>query len=134
VIWIDTNGNGSAGHIAYNLRFTNLSGHACTLQGFPYVYAVNLAGHKIGHVATFSGGANPVTLGKGATVHAVLQIADVGAIPACNPVTAAGLKVYAPIGIGDTAKIVPFPFRACSATSPVVLHWLTPVVAGPGAP
>jgi hypothetical protein len=32
--WLDTKGGAAAGTIFYHLEFTNLSGHACTLQGF----------------------------------------------------------------------------------------------------
>src|SRR6516225_4874064 len=35
-----TQGNGAAGSIYYPLQFTNLSGHACTMRGFPGVSAV----------------------------------------------------------------------------------------------
>ena len=42
VIWLETQGNGALGSIYYNLDFTNLSGHACTLVGYPGVSAVNL--------------------------------------------------------------------------------------------
>src|SRR6516162_5344485 len=42
--WLDTNGSGAAGTTFYHLEFTNLSGHACTLQGGPFAFAVNLSG------------------------------------------------------------------------------------------
>ena len=53
VIWLDTSGNGAAGTTFYELHFTNLSGHACTLNGFPFLFAVNLAGHQVGPRAVF---------------------------------------------------------------------------------
>ena len=116
--WLNTNGNGAAGTIFYHLEFTNLSGQACTLQGFPFVFAVNLAGHQIGNRALFNNAfpANPVTVGNGKTIHAVLGIVATGnfSASACKPVTAAGLKVFAPVGINEVGRIVPFPFRACS--------------------
>src|ERR1022692_3076667 len=49
VVWMDTNGDGAAGTIFYTLKFTNLSGHACTLFGHPGVSAVSLSGGRIGH-------------------------------------------------------------------------------------
>mgnify|MGYP003907925815 CR=1 FL=1 len=43
VIWL-TNGSAAAGTFYYDLNFTNLSGHACTLRGHPGVSAANLGG------------------------------------------------------------------------------------------
>jgi hypothetical protein len=118
VIWLDTNGNGAAGSVFYNLEFTNLSGHACTLNGFPFVNAVSLTGSLLGLRARFDRTITPhsVTLGRGATAKAVLQIVDVSILPKskCNPVTAAGLRIFPPNQ--TTAKVVPFPFGACSAS------------------
>src|SRR5919204_6435439 len=51
VVWIDTQGSGAAGSVFYKLRFTNLSGHACTLAGYPGVSAVDLRGHRLGREA-----------------------------------------------------------------------------------
>jgi hypothetical protein len=118
VVWLNTNGNGTAGTIFYHLNFTNLSGHTCTLQGFPFVNAVNLSNNPVGNPARFNKHftAHVVTLGKGKTVSALLGIGDVGhfAPSACHPVTAAGLRVFPPTGVSAGFKIVPFPFRACS--------------------
>lgn len=119
VIWLDTNGNAGAGSVFYNLKFTNLSGHACTLNGFPFINAVSLTGSLLGHRAGFSGGPpHQITLNQGQTGTAVLQIVNVLNIPAsqCKPVTAAGLRVFPPNQ--TRAKIVPFPFGACSASGP----------------
>jgi hypothetical protein len=134
--WLDTNGNGAAGTIFYHLRFTNLSGHACTLQGFPFVFAVNLSGHQVGNRAVFNHAfpASPVTVGNGKTVHAVLGIVETGnfSASACKPVTAAGLKVFAPTGINEAGRIVPFPFSACSTHGSHAPNFLnvTPVHSG----
>jgi hypothetical protein len=123
VIWLDTSGSGAAGSVFYNLEFTNLSGHKCTLHGFPGVSGVNLAGHRLGSAASFdhSVAAHTVTLAKGGQAHAVLRIVDAGNFPAssCHQVTAAGLRVFPP---NQTAsKVVPFPFQACSRSGPVYL-------------
>ena len=135
--WLDTNGNGAAGTIFYHLEFTNLSGQACTLQGFPFVFAVNLAGHQIGNRALFNNAfpANPVTVGNGKTIHAVLGIVATGNFPAsaCKPVTAAGLKVFAPTGINEAGGIVPFPFSACSTQGSHAPNFLKVTPAHPGA-
>ncbi len=115
VIWINTQGNGTAGTIFYTLNFTNLSGHACTLRGFPGVSAVNLHGKALGKAAARDSGqtVKTVTLSNGHTAHAVLGLVDIGALPTttCPPTTAAGLRVFPP---NQTAsKVIPFPFPAC---------------------
>jgi Domain of unknown function (DUF4232) len=134
--WINTNGDGAAGTIFFHLEFTNLSGHTCTLEGFPFLFAVNLSGHQIGNDAVFNHSfpVNSVTVGNGKTVHAVLGIVDAGNFPksACKPVTAAGLEVFAPTGINEVGRTVPFPFSACSthgAHTPNSLN-VTPVHSG----
>jgi Protein of unknown function (DUF4232) len=134
--WLDTNGGAAAGTAVYHLEFTNLSGHACTLEGFPFLFAVNLSGHQIGNDAVFNHAfpANSVTVGNGKTIHAVLGIVDTGNFPksACKPVTAAGLEVFAPTGINEVGRIVPFPFSACSARGSHAANFLniTPVHSG----
>jgi hypothetical protein len=116
VIWLDTNGNGTAGTIFFKLHFTNLSGHTCTLNGFPFLFAVNLTGHQVGPRATFRRPPSPhlVRLANGKTATAVLGIVETGNFPrkACRPVTAAGLRVFPPNQ--TRSKLVPFPFSACS--------------------
>jgi Domain of unknown function (DUF4232) len=37
VVWLNTQADHAAGSSYYELEFTNLSGHACALQGFPGV-------------------------------------------------------------------------------------------------
>jgi Protein of unknown function (DUF4232) len=123
VIWLDTSGNGAAGSVYYKLQFTNLSGHACHLRGYPGVSAVDLSGHRLGSPASRNHAHAPrtVTLARGATARAVLQIVEAGNFSgaACHQVTAAGLRVFPP---SQTAsKVVPFPFRGCSRAGPVYL-------------
>ncbi len=117
VVWAYADhGGGYAGGYAYTIGFTNLSGHACTLRGYPGVSAVSLAGQQLGSPAG-RGSRTPatVTLASGATATARLDIGDAGAL--CQPVTAAGLRVYPP---GQrAAKIVPIPFGACPHAGPV---------------
>ena len=100
VIWLDTTANGTAGTTFYKLHFTNLSGHACTLNGFPFLFAVNLTGHQVGPRAVFRRPPTPhlVTLPNGKTATAVLGIVETGVFSrsACRPVTAAGLRVFPP--------------------------------------
>jgi hypothetical protein len=116
VVWLNTTGNGAAGNIAYQLEFTNLSGHACTLFGYSGVSGVNLRGKQLGKAAHRSLGVakHQVRLASGATAKETILIAEVGNIPrsSCRQVTAAGLRIYPPGQVA--AKIVPFPFGACS--------------------
>jgi hypothetical protein len=120
VVWMDTNGNGAAGSIFYTLKFTNLSGHACTLFGHPGVIAVRLNGARLGHAARWDPPApSQVRLADGGTATAVLQYSDV--VTANNHCTAAaaGLRVRPP---GQTAsKVIPFPFTACANRALVYL-------------
>jgi hypothetical protein len=120
VVWAYADyGGGYAGGYAYTIGFTNLSGHACTLRGHPGVSAVSLAGQQLGSPAGWgSGMPATVTLASGGTATARLDIGDAGAL--CQPVTAAGLRVYPP---GQrAAKIVPIPFGACPHAGPVWMH------------
>jgi hypothetical protein len=118
-------GGGAAGSFFVQVRFTNFSGHVCALTGYPGVSAVSLSGRVLGtpaaRIPTFA--APPtVTLARGATAMALLQIANVGVYPraSCRPTTAAGLRVYPP---DDTAsRIAPFPFLACARAGPAYLH------------
>jgi Protein of unknown function (DUF4232) len=116
VNWLDTDANGTLGTIFYELQFTNLGG-TCTLHGYPGVSAVSLSGHQIGSPARRVTGIKlkTITVKRGATVKAALGIEDTGAFSAsqCKPVTAAGLRVFAPNG--SSAQVTPFPFSVCSA-------------------
>jgi hypothetical protein len=123
VVWLDTQGNGAAGSVFYDLMLTNLSGRTCTLAGYPGVSAVNLTGRQLGKAARRNPQHTPhtITLAPRAATKAVLQITDVANFsPAtCRPVTAAGLRVYPPNQ--TLSRIVPFPFRACARNGPVYL-------------
>jgi hypothetical protein len=116
VIWLDTDGRVASGTAFFKLHITNLSGHACTLNGFPFLTAVNLTGHQVGPAAVFRTPPRPhlVTLGNGKTATAMLGIVSTGVYvrSVCRPVTAAGLRVFPPNQ--TRAKMVPFPFSACS--------------------
>jgi hypothetical protein len=123
VVWLDTQGGGAAGSTYYHLQFTNLSGRACTLHGYPGVSAIDLSDHQLGSAASRNATHTPrtVTLAAGSTATAVLQIGQASNFPAsvCHQTTAAGLRVYPPNQ--TRSKTIPFPFRACSRTGPVYL-------------
>jgi hypothetical protein len=116
-IWFENEiGGGTAGSVYYRFQFTNFSRRACTLEGYPKVLAVNLAGRRIGSPASHDPSESPrlVRLGPGGSAPALIRIVNADNFPrsACRPVTAAGFRVYPP---GNTAsRLVPFPFRACS--------------------
>jgi hypothetical protein len=123
VVWLDTRGDGAAGSIYYSLELTNLWGRPCTLAGYPGVSAVDLRRRQLGSAASRNPARPPhvVTLAPGASATSVLQVAQALNFPrsACRPTEAAGLRVYPPNQ--RTARIVPFPFRACSRVGPVYL-------------
>ncbi len=130
VVWLDTQGDGAAGSIYYKLELTNLSAKKCRLLGYPGVSAVDLRGRQLGTAATrdTTRRAHLVTLAPRGTATAVLRVVEADNFPAstCRQVTAAGLRVYPP---GQrAAKVVPFPFRACSRRGPVYLS-IRPVQA-----
>ncbi len=119
VEWMDTDGNGAAGTIFYTLEFTNLSGHTCTLRGYPGVSGITLSGAQIGSAADRDGTSpvRTVTLREGKTATALLGIVDTGDFSrsACRPTTAAGLRIYAPNQ--TVPKSIPFPFSACARSA-----------------
>ncbi|HXZ83394.1 MAG TPA: DUF4232 domain-containing protein [Acidimicrobiales bacterium] len=131
VVWLDTEGIGTAGATYYNLEFTNLSGRTCTMYAYPGVSAINLAGGQLGSAAHYSSLKRPVvvTLADGGTATAVVRITDTGVYPPsrCHQVQAAGLRVYPPDQL--TARVVPFPFLACSRSGPIFLN-VQPVEKG----
>jgi hypothetical protein len=123
VNWMDTQGNGALGTIYYNLKFTNISGHACTMNGYPGVSAVSLANAQLGSAASRDTAAvHPYVLVNGRSVTAVLGIVEAGNFTpsACHMTYAGGLRVYAPNQ--TVARIIPFPFEACSKKGPIYLH------------
>ena len=62
-----------------------------------------------------------MTLNQGETATAEFQIVNVlNFLPSqCKPVTAAGFRIFPPNQ--TRAKVVPFPFGACSASGPVYM-------------
>ena len=93
-------GNGAAGSTYYPVDFTNNSGSACGLYGYPGVSFVTAAGSQVGAAAT----EDPtyprqlVTLAPGATAHATLRVVDAVNYPAstCHPVTVQRIRVFPP--------------------------------------
>ncbi len=135
-VWIAVDqGNGAAGTIYYPLEFTNLSGHACSLYGFPGVSAIDLNGHQLGSPADWNRAVrpHPVILAPGATAHTILAYHDavVTTEPGCDPVySAVQLRVYPP---GEyTPTYAAFDFEVCSHAGPIYMTVTEPIIPGVG--
>jgi hypothetical protein len=129
-VWLgDGEGGGTAGRTYYPLEFSNVGRASCTLYGYPGVSAWGLNGKQIGLPATKNGSAHStVTIASGDTAHALLAIADWGAICA-KGVAAYGLKVYPPDQ--KQAQTFSFPLTVCASRSVLVTG---PLRAGVGIP
>ena len=124
--------NGYAGGVVVTLVFTNASGTACTLFGYPGVSLVSAAQTQIGLAAKRSGTAvKLITLGPGATASASLQIVDALNFPSttCDPVKAAYLRVYPP---NQTASVL-LANTSQTCSKPVQTLTVNPVQAGSGS-
>jgi len=119
----------SAGHArsadagVSTLEFTNVSGVACALSGYPGVAAYGAGGAQIGNAAgrDTSVTARRIVLAPGATAHAAVA-ASVSA-GSCRPVVATGLRVVPP---GQSvARYIRHAIPACGLAgrrAPVFLH------------
>lgn len=125
-----------AGNSYYPLNFTNTSGAACEMYGFPGVSFVTAPvgqGRQVG-AAALRGGAFAkvaIMLEPKGSAHAWLKVATAVNYPApdCRPVTVHWLRVYPP---GETAAgYVGHAFTACSSASAPLLTVL-PVRSGDG--
>jgi hypothetical protein len=118
--------------VRFPVDFTNTSGSACTLSGFPQVSAYRAGGAQVGNAAALdtSVRALRVVLAAGATAHAA--VVDSASAGRCRPVAVAGLRVVPP---GQSVpRYVRHAMTACSAaglTAPVFLH-VRPVQPGTG--
>jgi hypothetical protein len=132
--WIGVPPGVAAGTAFYQLEISNISARACTLLGFPGVFAVGGSGTQLGSPAerNISDPVRRVTLGRGATAHVELGDGTGADFPGCHPVAAAGLRVFAP---GDfRSETIPFPgFGACRTPGPRLIS-VSPVLAGTGIP
>jgi Protein of unknown function (DUF4232) len=125
-------GGGAAGSQYVPITFTNTSGTACAMYGFPGVsFVTGPNGSQIGAPASRQAGFPSVTvvLAAHATAHAWLQVAEAGNYPTstCQPVTAHWLKVYPPAN--TAASYIGHTFTACSSAK-VTLMKIDPVRAG----
>ena len=126
---------GAAGTSFTRIVFTNTSGSACTLAGFPGASLVSSgsnAGSQIGAAAKRSSTsqARTVTLRAGEAAHAVLGVAEAGNFAAgkCRPVSAHWLKIFPPNQ--RAAAYAPLSTMTCASASVRTLT-ISPVRAGP---
>ena len=105
------------------LNFTNVSGTACALGGYPEVAAYGAGGVQLGNAAgrDTSVAARRIVLAPGATAHAAV-VASVSA-GSCRAVAASGLRVVLP---GQSAaRYIRHAISACGLAgprAPVFLH------------
>jgi hypothetical protein len=134
-VWVAVDQMGAAAGTLYMpLEFTNLSGHACTLRGFPGVSAISKNGRELGSPATWDQAvrARTVRLAPAATGYALLEYSDVvtGNCPAASKGTAFELRVYPPDqGHADHAL---FDFTTCSAKGSSVFLRVRVIAPGIG--
>jgi hypothetical protein len=126
-------GDGAAGHYSINLRFTNRSGHTCTLYGYPGVsWVTGDNGTQVNDpFQRVSETKKTITLKPGATGHAMVVEVQVGFFDekVCKPVSVRGYRVYPP---DETAAIfVSSPEKACSAKG-IGVGQVYPIVSGTG--
>jgi hypothetical protein len=103
----------------YPLDFTNVSGAACSLAGYPQVVAFRGNGVPVGNAAAADTAApvHRVVLAPGETARAAVVVAAVRlSAGGCRPVVAAGLRV-APPGQAD-GSYLRRSLLACSGTGP----------------
>ena len=135
-VWVAVGqGNGAAGTIFYPLEFTNLSGHTCSLFGFPGVSAIDQQGHQLGSSANWEGTTSPhtVILAPGATAHTMLAYHDAAVTTeaGCDPVNSATLlKVYPPGQHKWTYAA--YDFQSCSRPGVRYLSIVGPIIPGVG--
>jgi Protein of unknown function (DUF4232) len=135
-VWVAVGqGNGAVGTIYYPLEFTNLSGHTCSLFGFPGVSAVDNRGHQLGSSANWEHTRTPhtVILAPGATAHTTLAYHDAAVTtePGCDPVNSAVLLKVFPPG-RHSATYAAYDFQSCSRKGVRYLSIVGPIIRGVG--
>ena len=126
----------AAGSTYYPVDFTNTSGSACGMYGYPgvsFVTAGSGTGAQVGAAAQENPafGKLAVRLAPGGVAHAWLQVSEAGNFPAhaCKPQTVEWLKVFPPDQ--TMAVYVNHSFDACAAMGAPLL-FVMPVRTGLG--
>jgi Protein of unknown function (DUF4232) len=125
---------GYAGGVYQVIDFTNTSGTACTLLGYPGVSLVaGPSKTQIGLAAKRSTTTpvKQITLAPGATASAQLQIVDALNFPSasCGPTKATALRIYPP---NQTASVL-LPNSSNSCAEPVQIMFVGAVQPGSGS-
>jgi uncharacterized protein DUF4232 len=110
------------GHVARSLDFSNRSGAACTLAGYPAVWFVTApGGRQVGAVASrISGRVRRVVLAPGGRAQSLLVLLDVPYFgPRCPLRPVWGLRV-APPG-QRAARYIALPGRECAGPRPTFM-------------
>ena len=126
--------NGYAGGVYETIVFTNTSGTACSLYGYPGVSLVSAPPYtQIGLAAKRSRTApvKLIVLTSGTSANAVLQVVDALNFPAstCNPTKAAFLRIYPP---NQTVPVY-LPNTSQTCAQPVQTLFIAAVQAGTGS-
>lgn len=126
--------NGYAGGVYETIVFTNTSGAACSLFGYPGVSLVSAPPYTQIGLAAKRSATVPVkliVLASGTSASAVLQVVDALNFPAstCSPTQAAFLRIYppnqtVPVYLPDTSQI---------CAQPVQTLFISAVQAGTGS-
>jgi hypothetical protein len=136
-VWLAVDqGNGALGTIYYPLQFTNLSGHTCSLYGYPGVSVTGDNGQRLGSPANWIAGYDRkrvVDLAPGATAHTLLAYRDaaVSTEEGCDPVTEPSDLSVIPPG-QRAATDAAFGFESCSRPGPIYMTVVEPIQPGPG--
>ena len=118
-------GNGAAGTIYYELKFTDTSSSKCFMMGHPGVIAANISGNLGASAVREAGTANRITLAPGSSAEAQLAYHDAKTTtPGCDIVMATELKVIAPDQ--RDSLIIPFSNQVCASAS-VALFYIWPL-------
>jgi Protein of unknown function (DUF4232) len=125
---------GYAGGVYVALDFTNTSGSACTLYGYPGVSLVSGPPYTQIGLAAKRSTSTPrklVTLAPGGTAHALLQIVDALNYPpaSCGPTKATALKIYPP---NQTVPVY-LPDTSSGCSKPVQIMYIGAVRPGSGS-
>jgi hypothetical protein len=126
----------AAGSTYYPVDFTNTSGSACAMYGYPgvsFVTAGSGSGTQVGAAAQENPafGKLAVRLSPGGVAHAWLQVGEAGNFPshACQPQAVEWLKVFPPDQ--TVAVYVSHSFAACASKGAPLL-FVMPVRTGLG--
>jgi hypothetical protein len=95
-LWTGEPGDGSLGHVAFEVEISNIGHHACTLRGYPGVSELNGNGKQVGRPASHSGPKSLVTIPVGGTSHFVLIVANAGIVCPGHQQHGTELRVFPP--------------------------------------